>query len=606
MTDAKIMIVEDDASSAAHLEECLKKLGYTVCATVSNGRQAVEKAADTHSDLVLVDLYLKGEITGPEVAEQMGNQFAVPVLYLTDEAEGDPLLQAQTTNSFGYVLRPFEERQLHLNILTALSMYKRESTHKETAVRLKQTINKLEDVTHLMEAVFNSMNEGVAAVDENGRLMFYNSSARRIGGEHPEPIEADIYKWAEKYGVFKPDGELFGSLDDSPLGIALKGGTTDNVEVFLRNEFKPEGVHIRVSSRPLMRETGVLKGAVLVFRDITKEIEAEQMKAELLRLHIELETTSLFPTLIGTSSVMQDIYKLMDQAAESDITVFISGESGTGKELVANSLHANSTRKDEPFVALDCAAIPETLIESELFGHERGAFTGATTQRIGAFERANSGTLFLDEIGDMPYAMQGKLLRVLQERKIQRIGGTAPIPIDIRVITATNKDLEHAIKAGKFRQDLFYRIAAFPILVPPLRERREDIPLLARHFIEKYTALTDKSISDISTFALRLLLQYSWPGNVRELENAIARAVLLETTGELQADNLPSQLSPVIALGRDLSAPQAILPLTEIERQALIHAIEATGNNMTQAAQALGINRTTLYRKLKQYNIVRD
>ena len=606
MTDAKIMIVEDNVSDAAHLEKCLKNLGYTVCATVSCGHQAIEKAADTHPDLALVNLCLEGEITGSEVADQIGSRFDFPVLYLTDEAEGGLLQQAQATNSFGYLLRPFEERQLHLNILTVLSMHERESRHKETEVRLKQTINKLEDVTHLMEAVFNSMHEGVVALDENGIFMFHNSSAGRIAGEHPEPIEADIYKWAERYGVFKPNGELFGSLDDeSPLGIALKGGTTDEVEVFLRNEFKPEGVHIRVSSRPLLRETGVLKGAVLVFRDITKEIEAEQMKAELLRLRTELETTSLFPSLIGASSVMQDIYKLMQQAAKSDITVLIRGESGTGKELVANSLHANSPRKDGPFVALDCAAIPETLIESELFGHERGAFTGATTQRIGAFERANGGTLFLDEIGDMPYVMQGKLLRVLQEREIQRIGGTAPIPIDIRVITATNRDLEHSVSVGKFREDLFYRIAAFPIAIPPLRERREDILLLARHFLEKYTAPAGRSISDISSLALRLLLQYNWPGNVRELENAIARAVLLETTGELQADNLPSQLSPVVALGRDPSTPQMILPLTEIERQALIHALEATGNNITQAALALGISRVTLYRKLKKYNIVR-
>ena len=606
MTDAKIMIVEDNISDAAHLEECLKNLGYTVCAAVSSGRQVLEKAADTHPDLALVNLCLEGEITGPEVAEQIGSRFDIPVLYLTDEAEGDLLQQAQATNSFGHVLRPFKARQLHLIIQTALAMHERESKHKETEIRLKQTINKLEDVTHLMEAVFNSMNEGVVAVDENGTIMFYNSSAGRIAGDHPEPIEADLYKWAERYGVFKPDGELFGSVDDNPLGIALRGGITDEVEAFVRNEFKPEGVYIRVSSRPLLRETGVLKGAILVFRDITKEIEAEQMKAELLRLRTELETTSLFPSLIGTSSVMQDIYKLMDQAAESDITVLIRGKSGTGKELVANSLHANSPRKDGPFVALDCAAIPETLIESELFGHEQGAFTGATTQRIGAFERANGGTLFLDEIGDMPYILQGKLLRVLQEREIQRVGGTTSIPIDIRVITATNMDLEHSVNAGKFREDLFYRIAAFPITIPPLRERREDIPLLAKHFLDKYATQADKSISDISTLALQLLLRYDWPGNVRELENAIARAVLLETTGVLQAGNLPSQLSPVIALESDPSIPMAILPLAEIERQALIHTLEATGNNMTQAAQALGIGRVTLYRKLKKYNIVRD
>ena len=295
MTDAKIMIVEDNAPGTTHLEECLKNLGYTVCAAVSCGRQALEKTADTHPDLALVNLCLGGEITGPEVAEQIGNRFDIPVLYLTDEAEGDLLQQAQATNSFGYVLKPFGEQQLHLNILTALSMHERESRHKETKIRLKETINKLEDVTHLMEAVFNSMDEGVVAVDENGGFIFNNSSAGRIAGEHPEPIEADIYKWAEKYGIFKPDGELFGSLDDSPLGIALRGGTTDEVEIFLRNEFKPEGVHIRVSSRPLLRETGVLKGAILVFRDITTE---KKVTAELnktmgeLRYQSELMDTS--------------------------------------------------------------------------------------------------------------------------------------------------------------------------------------------------------------------------------------------------------------------------------------------------------------------------
>ena len=605
MTDTKIMIVEDNASGATHLEECLKNLGYMVCATVSCGHQAIKKAADTHPALALVNLRLKGEVTGPEVAEQIGNRFDVPVLYLTDEAEGDLLQQAQAANPFGYVLRPFEERQLHLNILTALAMHERESRHRETKSRLKRIINKYRDITRLMKTVFNSMSEGVIAIDENSVPLFNNLSAQRMGGDHP--LDQDIYKWIEKYGVYQPDRKTLFTVEESPLMLALKGKATDDVELFIRNALKPEGIYISVSGRPLWGRTGVSKGAILVFRDITNEkklsMETEQMKAELHHLRNELETASLFPSLIGTSSVMQDIYKLMQQAAESDITVLISGESGTGKELVANLLHANSPRKDEPFVALDCAAIPETLIESELFGHERGAFTGATTQRIGAFERANGGTLFIDEIGDMPYVMQGKLLRVLQEREIQRIGGTAPIPIDIRVITATNKDLERAVKAGKFREDLFYRIAAFPITIPPLRDRHEDISLLARHFLEKYTAQTDKSISDISTFALRLLLQYDWPGNVRELENAIARAVLLETTGVLQADNLPSQLSPAVALVRDLSTPLVILPLTEIERQALIYALEATGNNIAQAAQALGINRATLYRKLKKYAI---
>ena len=575
MTDAKILVVEDDASG---VEECLKNLGYTVC------------TADAQPDLALVNLCLEGL----KVAEKID----VPVVYLADKAAGDLLQQAQATNPYGYVLKPFEACQLHLIIQTAFAMHARENG-------LKEKIDRLEDFTNLMQTVLNSMEEGVVAIDENRRLMFNNASARRIGGEHPYPPEKNIDLWAETYGVYEPGGERIASIKNSPPDLALKGQEIDAVEVFIRNDLRPEGVHVRVSSRPLIRESGVLRGAVMVFRDITKEKEAEQMKIELVRLRSELETTSGFPGLIGTSPVMQEIYELIQRAAESDITVLIRGESGTGKELVANSLHANSPRKEAPFVAVDCAAIPETLIESELFGHEIGAYTGATTQRIGAFERANGGTLFLDEIGDMPYVLQGKLLRVLQERVIQRIGGTAPIPVDIRVITATNKDPENAVRAGKFRQDLFYRISAFPVTIPPLRARREDIPLLARHFLEKFNAQAGKSINGISALALQFLLQYNWPGNVRELENAIERAVLLETTELLQASNLPSQLSSVTSENNPLTSME-VLSLTEVERQGIIFALEAKKNNVADAAQALGINRATLYRKLKKHAIVRD
>ncbi len=236
-----------------------------------------------------------------------------------------------------------------------------------------------------------------------------------------------------------------------------------------------------------------------------------------------------------------------------------------------------------------------------------GAFTGATGRRIGCFEQAHGGTILLDEIADMQPALQAKLLRVLQEREIQRVGGTATVPVDVQVIAATNKNLEAAMRAGEFREDLFYRIAVFPIVLPPLRERREDIPLLANHFLKKYAESNAKSISGISTGALRLLLQYEWPGNIRELQNAIERAVLLETTNVLQAGNLPAQLSPVRgARGADAahSALTEVLPLAEVERQAIVRALEASANNVMQAAQSLGINRSTLYRKLKKYDLL--
>ena len=340
-------------------------------------------------------------------------------------------------------------------------------------------------------------------------------------------------------------------------------------------------------------------GRLMVYRDVSKEIEVEQMKAEVLRLRTELETTYSFDGIIGNSPKMQQMYALIKQVAESDITVLIRGESGTGKELVSKLFHFNSPRKEGPFLAINCAALPEALIESELFGYEKGAFTGATEQKIGAFERAQGGTILLDEIGDMLPIVQAKLLRVLQEREIQRVGGTTTIPVDVRIIAATNQNLEDAVQTGAFREDLFYRLSAFPIEVPPLRERRDDIPLLADHFLKKYVKSADKSISGLSNATLRVLLQYDWPGNVRELENAIEHAILLETTQVLQVHNLPAQISPLAATRSDQPGP---LSLEEAEQQAIARALKDSDQNITEAARVLGVNRATLYRKLKKYD----
>jgi transcriptional regulator with PAS, ATPase and Fis domain len=309
------------------------------------------------------------------------------------------------------------------------------------------------------------------------------------------------------------------------------------------------------------------------------------------------------------SRKMQNMYALMEQAIRSDITVLVRGESGTGKELVAKSIHFNSSRQDKPFIAVNCAAIPETLIESELFGHERGAFTGASARRIGRFEQADGGTILLDEIGEMPLPLQARLLRVLQERELQRVGGTSTIPIDVRVIASTNKNLEEAMKAGEFREDLFYRVAAFPITIAPLRERPEDIPLLAEHFLTLAAERNGNPGMVISREALQALMNYDWPGNVRELENVIERAVLLETSGILKADSLPPEIYSARRTSRIQSTQDEeitvskILPLDELEKQAIIRALEATGNNIRQAARMLGINRATVYRKMEKYNL---
>ena len=300
MTNAKILIVENDESSAAHLAECLKDLGYAVCAAVSCGREAIEKAADACPDLALVDLGLEGKVSGLETAEQIGSRFDVPVMYLTDGAEEDLLQRAEATNSFGYVLKPFEARQLHLNIQTAVSMHERETKHKQTEIRLKRIIKRLKDFTQLMKTVFDSMSEGVIAVDENRELVFHNSVARRFGEDLP--VEGDIDKWAENYGVFQPDGKTLVPKEESPLTLALNGKATDGFEVMVSNDKMPAGVHahISISGRPLRGKAGALKGGVLVFRDITKlqhtEVELERRIAE------QKDQALLMETILSSTS----------------------------------------------------------------------------------------------------------------------------------------------------------------------------------------------------------------------------------------------------------------------------------------------------------------
>ena len=325
-----------------------------------------------------------------------------------------------------------------------------------------------------------------------------------------------------------------------------------------------------------------------------------------MTLRNELEANHSFGEIVGKSETMQHLFTQIQIAAAGDITVLIQGETGTGKELVAKSIHDHSPRKARPFVAVNCAAIPEGLTESELFGHERGAFTGAIEGRIGQFEQANTGTLFLDEIGDMPLTLQAKLLRVLEEREFQRIGSTSTIPIDIRVLTATHWDLADAIKKGDFRLDLYHRLAAFHIGIPPLRERREDIPILAHHFMEKSAAAAEKPVRAIATDVLQVLTQYDFPGNVRELKNAIESTVLLEKTDQLQRESLPSHLTQGDSQAATDSPMDTtvILPLDEVERRAIVHALKVTDNNVPDAAEALGIDRSTLYRKLKKYNLL--
>src|SRR5262245_9682619 len=334
---------------------------------------------------------------------------------------------------------------------------------------------------------------------------------------------------------------------------------------------------------------------------VSQALERRRLLHRKERLEDELSLARGVQQLVGQSEPVQRTREIIQTAAGSDATVLLQGESGTGKEIVANAIHAQSKRRRGPLVKMNCAAVPETLLESELFGHEKGAFTGADRRRIGRFEQAEGGTLFLDEICEMHPRLQAKFLRALQEREIERLGSSTPIPVDVRIIAATNRDLKKALEEGVLREDLYYRLHVIRLQVPPLRERMDDVPILAMHFLRKYAAREGSGMTVIADDAMNVLLSYAWPGNVRELENAIERAVVLGTGDRLRAADLPPQ---VHRRGDDQHPlVPAHLTLEEMEKLAIVQALRLTGGNKSEAAERLGIHRTSIYDKMRRYGI---
>ena len=334
---------------------------------------------------------------------------------------------------------------------------------------------------------------------------------------------------------------------------------------------------------------------------VGQALERRRLVSRKERLEEELSQARGVQHLVGQSEAVQKIRAIIQTAAGSEATVLIQGESGTGKEIIANAIHAQSKRSRGPLVKMNCAAVPETLLESELFGHEKGAFTGADRRRIGRFEQADGGTLFLDEVCEMHPRLQAKFLRALQEREIERLGSSTPIPVDVRIIAATNRELKKALEEGALREDLYYRLNVILLQVPPLRERMDDVPILAMHFLRKYAAREGSAMTVIADDAMNVLLSYAWPGNVRELENAIERAVVLGTGDRLRAADLPPQ---VHRRGDDQHPlVPAHLTLEEMEKLAIVQALRLTGGNKSEAAERLGIHRTSLYDKMRRYGI---
>jgi len=452
-------------------------------------------------------------------------------------------------------------------------------------VQPKEQVEKMEN-QKLFEAILDSISEGVMTLDKDWKIASWNRAAEKITGFHREEV---LGKECTK--VFRATL----CREHCPVDRALScGHPYQDVQVAIRNK-RNEVVHLLVNAAPLYGEEGGIIGGLETFRDISQN----------LWMHDELERQYGYTNIIGRSEAMQKVYEIIAPLINTDTTVLIQGESGTGKELIARALHFYGPRQDKSFVAVNCSALPEGLLESELFGHVKGAFTGAIRSHVGKFEQANGGSLFLDEIGEISPSIQVKLLRVLEEREFQRIGDNKSIKVDIRLITATNKDLYKKVLDGSFRDDLYYRLSVFPLHLPPLRERIEDLPLLVGHFVRKFNKHMGRSIQGIVNQVLEILEGYSWPGNVRELANAMEHAFVHCKGLLIHPADLPHHIVNSVPAAPVSASPKAQKNLDLVERELIVRELEAANWRKSLAAKRLGMSRATLWRKMEKFGIAR-
>ena len=427
------------------------------------------------------------------------------------------------------------------------------------------------------DPILDSINEGVFTVDPDWRITTFNRAAERITGVRRQDA------------IGRPCSDVF-RASICERACALKGTLATgkpmvNATAHITSA-AGERIPVRISTALLKDASGAVTGGVETFQDLSR---VEQLRKE-------LDSRYTFEDIVGRSQAMQELFEILPRIAESSSTVLIEGASGTGKELFARAIHSLSPRKKKPFVAVNCAALPDSLLESELFGYKAGAFTDARRDKPGRFALADRGTIFLDEIGDISPAMQVRLLRVLQERVIEPLGGTEPLKVDIRVVAATNRDLAELVRQDKFREDLFYRIRIIHLKLPALRERREDIPLLVDRMVSKFNRLQGKDIAGVSEEAIVQLMEHNYPGNVRELENIIEQSFVMCRSGWIELHHLPPELRPASAR---TDGAGGSMRLRSMERQLIEAALERHKGNRTRTARELGIDPSTLYRKLK-------
>lgn len=447
------------------------------------------------------------------------------------------------------------------------------------------------------QTVIDTMLEGLMLVDPDGKIIFVNRAFEQLSGYSKDEVEGqtcEILGCDTCFGTRKEGKDKYCAL--------FKEGKVRRRKCIFQKKDGSE-LHVLKNAALIRDKTGKIVGGVENLTDLSPIVEKEEV---IMDLRKQLSNEDGFHGMLGKSAVMKKVFDLIASAAPSEAPVVIYGESGTGKELVAAAIHHLSRRHDGPFVKVNCAALNENLLESELFGHVKGAFTGADRTRVGRFEAANSGAIFLDEIGDLPLSTQTKLLRVLQEKEFERVGDNRPIATDVRVLAATNKDLDRLMQDDLFREDLYYRINVIPIYLPPLRHRRDDIPLLTDTFIHRMRLKTEKAISGIAKEALDVFMQYSWPGNIRELINVIEYAFVLCPQGEITISHLPGQMLGHHLMHVQQGSKTRGKSQKGDERQELVKALQASDGNKSEAARRLGVSRVTLWKRIKKYNIQVD
>lgn len=587
MLDRTILIVDDEESLRLTFEMFLRREGYENVKVAGTLARAIELINAYSFDLIISDIVLEGDKGTDLLRHLRETGITCPVVMITGFPNLDSASEAVRYGAFDYLSKPVNKKTL-LKIVSQALKYRELEREKQELIR------KNERYQYYLEAIISSVRDAIIAVDHDLNILNLNQSAQ----QWLEPFDVDIADPVEKV-----PGELgVACLKDAQRVI----DTGEIIREHLVECVKPDGSvkMILLNGAPLETGDNSLKGAVLVARDITVNKNKDT-----------LQDRNHFHGFVGASEVMQRIYRLIENVGKVETTVLITGESGTGKELAAEALHEESSRSLMPLIKVDCAALAEDLLESELFGHRKGAFTGADRDRPGRLLQADKGTLLLDEIGDITPRMQLRLLRFLQEMTFTPVGSDNPVKVDVRVIAATNVDLKEQVRVGTFREDLYYRLKVVEINLPPLRDRHRCLPLLLNHFLIFFCEKHGRRIHSVSDRAMEILTGYSWPGNVRELRHVMERGCILCDGPNLLVEHLPEDLVKNIKrpLIDDADPPQqrsfqraakadGVLPIKD-ERQELLDALEQAGGNKSRAAKLLSIDRSTLYRKMKRLKI---